>query len=163
MEKEKYITEPKFFSQNDLVLLYDLENQQIKSVNYCYWVNNANKNESIELLDFIQFHLLDDTQLTIAASELCDCIEIRSLDIVKQEKELNEKFKGTITLKKVDKTSDPLWSRVTEYPLSQVLLDNNGEYKFFSDKLTLDFNLVSVAISITEMGLQVEDVTEEKN
>ena len=163
MENEKYISEPKFFSQSDLALLYDLENQQIKSVHYCYWVNTAKKDETIELLDFIQFQLLDDTQLTIAAAKLCDSIEIRNVNIPEQEKELTEKFKGVITLKKIDVTGDPLWSRVSEYPLSQVLLDNNGEYKFFSDKITLDFNLVSVAISITEMGLQVEEVTEKKD
>lgn len=163
MEKEKYITEPKFFSQTELVLLNDLENQQIKSVHYCYWVNNAKKNETIELLDFIQFRLLDDTQLTIAASELCDCIEVRNVNIAEQEQELTQKFNGAITLKKVDMTKDPLWSRVTEYPLSQVLLDNNGAYMFFSDKLTLDFNLVSVTISITELGLHVEEVVEKND
>lgn len=163
MEKEKYIEEAKFFTNAELLAFKDLEIQQIKTVYYHYWVNKANQQETVELLDLIEFRFIDNTTLMLKSSELCDCIEIVALDLVEEKKKLLDKFKGAILIKSIDKTNDPMWSRVIDYPVSEVLLDNNGLNKFYSDKIQIDFAHVRVMISITQMGLHVEEVTEHNN
>lgn len=163
MGKDKVIEEVKFFSNAELSAFKDLEIQQIKSVYYHYWVNQANQNEPLELLDLIEFIFIDNTKLMLKSSELCDCIEVANLDLMAEKKTLFEKFKGAIIIKSIDKTHDPLWSRVIDYPISEVLLDNNGNNKFYSDKMQLDFAHIRVMISITQMGLHVEEISEHNN
>ena len=162
-EEEKIIHEPKFFSVHELHALKDLESQQVKKVLFHYWVNAAKTDDIIQLLNYIEFKFIDDTNLIIAASELCDCIEITDINIDVEKKSLQEKFKGSITLQTVDKTNDELWSRMINYPVAEVLLDNNGNNRFYSDKLLLSFLPVHITINISDIGLQFSEVTEHLN
>lgn len=163
MQEEKIIQEPKFFSIEELRLLNDLESQQIKKVLFHYWINSAKLDDIIQLLNYIEFQFIDDTNLIIAASELCDSIEVVTIDIEAEKKSLLEKFKGNITLQTTDKTSDPMWSRMIGYPVAEVLLDKNISNQFYSDKMIIDFLPLRIGISITALGLQFAEITDHLN
>ncbi|MEO8147603.1 MAG: hypothetical protein ABI723_08205 [Bacteroidia bacterium] len=163
MEDEKIIHEPKFFSVDELRLLKDLESQQINKVLFHYWVNAAKLDDIIQLLNYIEFQFIDNTNLIIAASELCDSIEVVTIDIEAEKKSLLEKFKGNITLQTTDKTKDPLWSRMIGYPVAEILLDKNLSNQFYSDKMIIDFLPLRILISIIPLGLQYTEITDHLN
>lgn len=162
-EEEKIIHEPKFFSVVELRKLKDLESQQVKKVLFHYWINAAKTDDILQMLNYIEFQFIDSTMIILAASELCDSIEVADIDIEAEKKLLQEKFKGAISLQSVDKTSDELWSRMINYPVAEVLLDNNGNNQFYSDRILLSFLPVQIMISISDLGLQITEVSEQLN
>lgn len=162
-EEEKIVQEPRYFSAEELRRLKELESQQITKVLFHYWINAAKTNDIIELLNYIEFRFIDNTSLTIAASDLCDCLEIKHVDIEAENIALLEKFKGQIKLQTINKTNDELWSRIIGYPVEDVMLDNNGANRYYSDRVLLTFLPLNILIAISPMGIEFSETSDQLN
>lgn len=154
MESSNY-TEVKFFSQGELKQLLSLENQQVKKVNYYYWINKAKSNEEVEFLDKIEFTFIDNEIFCISVSELMDSLEVISFDLHEINKDLFDKFDGDVYLKMQDATDDAIWNNVLEYEINEVQLEMNNQREYFSDKILLSFGPQKRLISLTPNGLLV--------
>lgn len=164
MAQEKIIKQHKFFSNVQLQRLKDLESQQITSVFYHYWINAAIKDEPpLEMLQHIELKFIDNTSLCFSASELCDSIQPHFADVTKEKEQLKKKFGENISIKSVEVSRAPLWSRVLGYPVAEILLDKNSNNRYYSDKILIAFLPVHILVKITDAGLHVEEITDHLN
>ena len=158
--EDSSINEPKFFSSDELKKLRDLESQQISEVKYHSWVNSAKPNELVELLDFIEFIFIDNQNLVLATSELCDAIEVKDENMSAYAADVALRFNNQIRIRTENMSDFPLWERAIEYPVDEVLLDKTIDDSYYSDKILLRLGPVMIQIDISEKGLVVSENTD---
>ncbi|PWJ40180.1 hypothetical protein [Sediminitomix flava] len=121
--------------------LKNLKGASLEQVVYHVWTNTANKKEMFECLDWMEIRFTDKSRITLTAGEESDGIKVVSLDLVKERKEVIDKFNGQIDILSYDMNDSKLWEPIISKEILDVKFNTNRNGEAFDDELYLHFEV----------------------
>ncbi len=150
-------TPPGSFRLEELEQLQSFENQTLTEVNYYFWINQAEQDDSpYRFLFFLELIFEDQHSLLLTSGEDSEAIQVGNAEaLVKTAGELRV-LHGKIVIQRVAAATFPLWAGVQGKTLASIRLSKNEQGLYANDALLLDFTdqHILVRLSLRE-GLEV--------
>jgi len=156
MENEKDV----YFSNEALARFVAAQGRTVEKVVCHLWQNSFNKNESVEIIDNVELHFVDQQKLTIACNADGDGLDAIDFDYRSTALALHKEFEGKIKLFSVDASSTTLWQDVIGKTLKKVGVSRDGEF-YKADSIVLDFDSEKREISVAPLDGLIMDYYED--
>jgi len=153
---EDYLNEQDFFTAEEVYLIMQVVNERLAGVHYHYWINKASQ-ESLEILDFIEFKFESGNTLILATDQESDGIKPhKSLDLEAENERLKKELNGLIYLSSKDMSKTALWKSCLKKDIAPSFLQHDG--KHLNDNLVLHFEGgKSIEIYLGLEGLEADE------
>jgi hypothetical protein len=149
-----------YFDAESLKRFVEAEGKEVKVV-VCYlWQNNISKNETVELIDNIEFWFTDRTKLTISTNKDNSGLEVIDYDYEKDKAEMEAEFEGKIKIFGVNASSTKMWSDVIGKKLTSVQLTKEND-NYLSDSILINFEEERRTVSLSPLDGLIIDYYED--
>ncbi len=118
--------------------LFSIQNKTLRQVTCYLWQNNINPQQSVELIDAIEFTFNDGDSIILSSDENQTSLKSINLNYEQQKEYLQKEFSGKINLYKIDASSTKMWQDVINHPLSGVKMTPHGKF-YLADELIFKF------------------------
>jgi hypothetical protein len=146
-----------FFSPEELSLLQETSKQKtVTAVFYHLWVNLVQPDNQFIFIDTVELHFENHKKLFFKINEEDTGFSIvTDYDFEKEQQQLTEQFNGTLSLKRVDVSSAPLWAANIKTPLQKMQSEIDEKYTV-GNFVTIHFEAGSIEINYEqETGIGV--------
>jgi len=138
-----------FLSNHQLKLLTSAEGKTLKKVLIYFWVNKLQPSESVELIDNVELHFIDDTTLVITCNDESSGITIiDDFNFEEEKATLKLEFGDKIRMIPIDASTTKMWVDVIGETIESIDLSKEGE-EYLDDALILNFGIEKRTIGIS--------------
>jgi len=149
------------FTDTQLKLLTQLEGKTLSKIICYFWVNKLNPNESIELIDNVEFIFNDSTSYVITCNEESSGLDILNDFNFEQEKaQLKQEFGDKIKIIPIDASTTKMWTDVIGETIEAIELSKDDE-NYLNDAIIVNFGTEKRTIGISPADGLIIDYWEE--
>lgn len=149
------------FTDTQLKLLTQLEGKTLSKIICYFWVNKLNPNESIELIDNVEFVFNDSTSYVITCNEESSGLDILNDFNFEQEKaQLKQEFGDKIKIIPIDASTTKMWTDVIGETIEAIELSKDDE-NYLNDAIIVNFGTEKRTIGISPADGLIIDYWEE--
>lgn len=120
--------------------LISVENKQLESV-ICYlWINQINSQQTIDVIDAIEFNFSDGEQIVLSGNESQEGIKAIEYNFEEQKEFIEKEFHGKIKIFRINASATEMWKDVIGKTLIKAHLSIEKESEhFLSEQIILEF------------------------
>jgi hypothetical protein len=146
----------RFSKEENSLLEHYSKKKTVTAVFYHLWVNGVQPEKHFIFIDAVELHFEDQTVLYFKINEEDTGFSIvTDYDFEKEQQQLADQFNGTLSLKRVDVSSAPLWAANIKTPLQKMQSEIDEKYTV-GNFVTIHFEAGSIEINYEqETGIGV--------